>query len=119
MVEVMARESKEVWCVVVDPKGAVKVQAVKFYLRRGTSAWSHNEWWGQASASKTEVLGEFKNEAAARAGLPSAVKRLAGGLREALERATADLRIAEAGERQARERFDAWAATAKAAGVDL
>ena len=115
----MKRESKQVWCVVVDPKGAVKVQAVKMYLRRGSNSWSHHTWWEQAAASKTRVLGEFRDEDAARAALPAAVKRQADGFRLELTRATEELAIAQAKERSARDRYESWAAAAKAAGVEL
>lgn len=115
----MKRESKQVWCVVVDPKGAVKVQEVSMYLRHGTSAWSHSSWWEQAPASKTEVLGEFSGEDAARTALPDAVKRRANGLRVALTRATEERQVAESAEQLCRGRYDAWVVTAKAAGVEL
>ena len=115
----MKRESKQVWCVVLDPKGAVKVQEVNMYLRRGGGMWNHSEWFEQAAASKTEVLGEFRDEDAARAALPAAVKRRANGLREALTRATEERQVAEAAEQLCRGRYEAWVVTAKAAGVEL
>lgn len=115
----MRRESKQVWCVVLDPKGAVKVQGVNMYLRRGTGGWGHSEWWEQASASKTEVLGEFNGEDAARAALPAVVKRRANKLHRALTRATEEREVAESAEQLCRGRYEAWVVTAKAAGVEL
>lgn len=115
----MKRESKQVWCVVVDPKGAVKVQAVKkFHGRSGSGYWT--TWaWKFAPSFKSQVLAECESEEAAQQMLPVVIRTRADSLREQMADAERKLARVQMDASNARDRYESWAAAAKAAGVDL
>lgn len=115
----MKRESKQVWCVVVDPKGAIKAQVVNLYEHVDRYSWRRTVRWKPAGSFKSEIWSQHESEEAAKSAMVDHIRGRLIRFEAAVHQAVSNVNKAEAGLVAARNEYATEVARAKAAGVEL